>query len=296
MKNILLVLLLISSFTANAQVSVTLKDSLTKQPVSYANIWVLGENIGTTADERGNFTLNNSAANKRIAISCVGFDRKEILFNADLNTIYLKRADNLLKEVSVTPRLRDKRLVVGKLSKRKDNSYHSNVGYPWISGRFFPFNEKYNQTPYMETITCFTAGSVKNSKFSIRIYDVNNEGIPGKILHATPIYGFAKKAKSFTKIDISQLNLKIPKNGVVIGLEWLIIDENKFDFEYYDPSKPKLKIKRIQYSPSFISTKLTRNEIGWMYSRGEWRKIINQSDSIRKIPNSAPAIELTLSN
>lgn len=148
----------------------------------------------------------------------------------------------------------------------------------------------------MEIITCFTRGGVKNSKFSIRIYDVNNEGVPDKILHTAPVYGFAKKGKSFTKIDISQLNLKIPKNGVVIGLEWLIIDENKFYFEYYDPSNPKSKIKRTQYSPSFISTKLKRNEIGWMYSRGEWRRVTKQNDPNKKIPNSAPAIELALSN
>lgn len=83
MKKLLLFFLLFSGFTANAQISVTLKDSLTKQPVSYANIWVIGENMGTTADESGNFTIDNSAANKRITISCVGFDRKEILFNAD---------------------------------------------------------------------------------------------------------------------------------------------------------------------------------------------------------------------
>lgn len=245
MKKFLLFLLLFSGFTANAQISVTLKDSLTKQPVSYANIWVIGENIGTTADENGNFTLNNSAANKRIAISCVGFNRKETLFDANSKIIYLKRADNLLKEVSVTPRLRNKSLVVGKLSKKDRRFRFGNTGTPWIIGRYFPSEDTYENTPYIQQIRCVTSSKITDSKFGVRIYSVDKGGKPTSALHNDLIIGTAKKGDGFTKIDITDLGIKIPDTGVLIGLEWIITPKNQYEVTYSTKDEPKVEKSKL---------------------------------------------------
>jgi hypothetical protein len=296
MKISLSLILIFISLLANAQLSTVLKNSLTKQPVSYANIWILGENIGTTADENSNFTFDNSVKNKRITISCVGFDRREIVFNASSKTIYLKRAGNLLKEVSVTPRLRNKILVVNRLSKNKWKPSFENGGNPWLMGRCFPFREKYEVTPYINQVKFFTRSRVSDAKFGIQLVSINKNGQPKKTLNSQPIYDFAKKRTSFTEIDISDLNIEMPETGIIMAVEWIIVSKNRHECTYFTKGKIPEEVKGVSYSPSFIASKLKSGEAAWSYSRGTLRndKQIRNPDS--KIHNRTVAIELTLSN
>lgn len=296
MKNPLLIFLIISSFTANSQISVTLKDSLTNEPIAYANVWVIGENIGTTADEQGNFTLNNSAGNKRIAISCVGFDRKETLFDTDSKTIYLKRADNLLKEVSVTPRLRDKTLVVGRLSKKDRRFRFGNTGTPWIIGRYFPSEDTYENTPYIQQIRCVTSSKIVDSKFGVRIYRVDKGGKPVAALHNDLIIGTAKKGDEFTKIDIADLGIKMPDTGVLIGLEWIITTENQYEQTYSTKNEPKVEKKQIRYSPNFGTSKVVAGQQPWIYRKGSWKSDKEIHGNNSPMDGRSVSIELTLSN
>lgn len=292
-KTLLPLLFLFTFFAANAQLTAVIKDSLTKQSVPYVNIWVLGENTGTTADENGNFSFENSAENKKIVLSCVGYERKEIAFNAASKTIYLKRADNLLTEVLVTPRLRDKTLVVGKLSKKDGRFRFGNTGTPWIIGRYFPFKQEYEKTAYVQKIRCVTSSKIPDSKFGVRIYSIDKDGKPIASLHNTIIVGIARKGEQYTEIDVAGLNIKFPENGIVIGLEWIITSENQYETFYNKADGGK---KQIRYTPNFGTSILLKGEQSYTYVSGNWRsdKEIKSKDS--PMNGRSISIELILSN
>ena len=56
MKQILFLLLI--SFSLSAQIKGVVKDSISGKPIAYVNIWVENENIGTTSEENGSFSLD----------------------------------------------------------------------------------------------------------------------------------------------------------------------------------------------------------------------------------------------
>ena len=82
MKKILLYILLTVSIQILAQsqdITGTVKDSKTNEPVVGANISIKGKLIGTTSDASGNFALKTSSAPPFIlVVSVIGFQRQEI--------------------------------------------------------------------------------------------------------------------------------------------------------------------------------------------------------------------------
>jgi hypothetical protein len=98
-------------------------------------------------------------------------------------------------------------------------------------------------------------------------------------------------------IDVSSYNIEFPKNGIVIGLEWLIIEENKYFFTYKDP-KTKQKVSLENYAPSLVINH-SPDEISFTYSKGRWYKHKRHSSNFKKEWNNkvnTPAINLILTN
>ena len=74
-KKLLWLVLLIGS-VVSAQVSGIVVDEYNK-PISYVNIWVENENIGTTSEENGTFSIN-ATGNKNLIFSALGYDKKRV--------------------------------------------------------------------------------------------------------------------------------------------------------------------------------------------------------------------------
>ena len=69
-------LLLFIGFTVSAQVKGVVVDENDK-PISYVNIWVENENIGTTSEENGTFSIN-ATSDKNLIFSALGYDKKTV--------------------------------------------------------------------------------------------------------------------------------------------------------------------------------------------------------------------------
>ena len=98
-------------------------------------------------------------------------------------------------------------------------------------------------------------------------------------------------------IDVSHYNIEFPKSGLVIGLEWLIIEENKYFFTYKD-TKTKQKVSLENYAPSLVINH-SPDEISFTYSKGKWYKHKRHSSNFKKEWNNkvnTPAINLILTN
>jgi hypothetical protein len=89
----------------------------------------------------------------------------------------------------------------------------------------------------------------------------------------------------------------MPNNGVIIGLEWLIIEENKYLFEY---THNKIKQSTVNYAPSLVIN-YSEVENSFRYSGGKWKKSKINKIKVKETKPwdnkvMAPAINLILTN
>mgnify|MGYP003640656744 CR=1 FL=1 len=296
MKNVLLITILLISNFCFGQLKSVIIDSKTKEKIPYVNIWVENENIGTTSNEKGEFELkiNNT---KIILFSAIGFETRKISSDSIKNNIELKPLITELDEIIISSKKLNQELIIGKFKKYKINNYFGCGIKPWISARFFEHKDKYEETSFLKRIRILTKSDVKNSKFNIRLYGVNENGEPENYIYNKNIIGIAKKGKKTTEIDISELNIEFPETGFFIAIEWLIIEENKYEYKYTMEGSRK-KLEGISYEPAIGTIPAETDENSWIFNQGKWRKVWKNNGGIKKYNGkySLMAIELTLSN
>ena len=296
-KSFVIILFLISNFCF-IQLKSVIIDSETKEKIPYVNIWVENENIGTTSNEKGEFELKIDSP-KIILFSAIGFQTKKVSSDSIRNILELKPAINELDEIIINSKKLDKELIIGEFKKSKINSYFACGIQPWISAKFFEHKEEYEKTPYLKKFRILTNSDIKNSKFKIRLYRINEKGEPQNYIYNENIIGIAKKGKRTTEIDVSELNIEFPEKGFFIAIEWLIIEENKYEYKYIMKGSRK-KLKDISYEPAIGIVPAKTNENSWRFNKGKWSKTSwkNNNESMKKYRNkyNQLAIELTLTN
>jgi hypothetical protein len=289
----LVFVLFLLSGTVFGQVKGVVIDQATGKPVPYANIWVENENLGTTSDEAGKFSFSNATAGKTLVVSCLGYDRIKVAAQSGAMTVQLVPVQTTLKEVVVkknTPR--DKK-VVNQLSDRTEFAFSSN-GTPWIVAQYIPYQPSFAATPFLDEVALVTLSNIKKAKFKVHLYQVGKDGAPGADLLPVPLVVEAGKGVQKVTVDVSLYDVQIPKTGVFIAFEWLILKENiyeKVDAE----TGHKLK-GNVAYEPSVrtYGPSPSQKRNGWIYDKGTWRST-DEKDG-EGITQASPHFQLTLSN
>lgn len=297
MKKLLTITILLISNYSFSQLKAVIIDSETKEKIPYVNIWAENENIGTTSNEKGEFELDIDGT-KIILFSALGFETRKISSDFIKNTLELKPLVTELKEVVIKSKKQNKKLVLGKFKKSKVNHYFACGTTPWISARYFKYQEDYDKISFLNKIRVLTNSDVKDSKFNIRFYSVSKNGEPNEYLLEENIIGIAKKGKKITEIDISDLNIEFPKEGFFIAIEWLIIESNKYEYNYTITGSRK-KLTGISYEPAIGTVPAETDENSWIFTQGKWRKMHkNKSGTLKRYKDkyNLLAIELTLTN
>ena len=151
MKNLLAITVLLISNFCFGQLKSVIIDSETKGKIPYVNIWVENENIGTTSNENGEFELEIDGT-KIILFSAIGFETRKISSDSIKNIVELKPLITELNEVVLKSKKQNKKLVIGKFKKSKINHYFACGTTPWISARYFKFQEDYNKISFLNKI------------------------------------------------------------------------------------------------------------------------------------------------
>ncbi len=109
--NILILTLLFSLFSIAAlfgqalEISGTVTEALTGDPLPGANIAVKGTNLGTASDREGNFNLTLPNANQAtLVVSFIGFFTQEVTVNQSTGSLNISMDEDVLKvsEIVVT--------------------------------------------------------------------------------------------------------------------------------------------------------------------------------------------------
>lgn len=323
----LLVLLASTSYSLFSQyfkeVHGTVVDSVTKEKIPFANIMLRNKANGTTSNESGKFSLRLSecSINDYIVISHVGYKSK--IFNTDslwLDTIYLQQCTYVLEEVEIINQVAGSGIIIINNFNLKDcmlryalkpfnDEGHLHVPFrpnePTIEALYFPFKEDYSGKVIKEVRFYVENLNDTPARFRIRILmpDENNKPFRDIPLDQDIIY--VDSDSQVVSVDISNHKMQIPRNGIYIGFEILMIEENvKWITNEINVSaslySPYLYVKRVKKVGDYwlYSGGMWKESRYWYFKRGIWFMEENQlpsNDTYRSGPYVfEPAISLTL--
>lgn len=231
----LIIILLISTFLAKAgsiTISGNIYNSKTGEPISYACIALVEVQKGATSLENGDFvfTIDSNDIKNTLFISCLNYSNLKIPIRDFLKNpskkIFLDPLSYKLSEVTIQPK-ENIELVINKFKKSKIHGFIVNAGLPSIYARYFEYNEEAN---HISSVQIYCQPNLKKNKAKVRIRVFGSDSItklPTKDLLNTELIVELKSGK-INNIDLKEYEIQIPKGGVNVGIEWLIIPENKY--------------------------------------------------------------------
>jgi hypothetical protein len=289
MKSIFYLLLFVS-FPVLSQITGVVKDEFGKT-ISYASISVENENLGVSSDENGAFSIALKE-HKNLLISAMGFETKKVS-SAKVSIITLKEKPIVLDEVILQKKENLKREIKGL---KKHNYFPEPWNYSWVFVKHFSHDASEKQINFLKEATFFTKSKIDNAIFKVRIYRVKADGSPGDDLLSDDLIVTVKKGKNASIVDLSKFNIMIPKEGIFVGFENLVIERNKFERVFKNKTTKEETIY-AEYQPSLGSDFLDEAR-SYIFGLGEWvgqGKSKHSSDS-NKETIIAPAINLILTN
>ena len=283
----ILMFFLLANFSLFSQIKGKITDEK-NQPIPFVNIWVENENIGTTSEENGEFIINESDKNKNLIFSALGFDKK-IIKAIDNLQVVLKPSEIQLDEVVVIKKFLSKEIEIGKV---KDKVLQAFDNGPKIDIKFFPYLEKYKKTKFINKISVFTDSKIENATIKIHFYKIDKNGFPADELLQKDLIVSVKKGTIKNTFNLEKLNLIMPKDGVFVGFEKLLIEKNKTQKTVINPIT---KITKIQtsYAPLLMIYRIEK-PFTFVFYGGKWNKETSENGDNLMI--SEPAINLILSN
>jgi hypothetical protein len=277
-------------------------DIQTGETLPFANIMLLNRNIGTTADIGGAFALMLSAQNQKdtLVISYMGYQNAKICVS-DLQPdgVFLKSKTFELETFQFTPGKR-KTVVLNPFRKRDcfvpyDNSLTGNETYlfpyrphePVIQSRFFPSTGK---NAFIREVWVHTHSWSLPATFRLRLLHADENQTPADDLITENLMIEVTQKYELVKINLEKHHLRIPDSGVFIGVELLIIPENKHLVALPDGSDTV-----VLYSPylSFFSTGDV-NAVHWIFTGGSWKENQLQLHGLNKNKGYIPAISVVI--
>jgi hypothetical protein len=267
MRSIVFFLLLPISSYAQVIFNGKVVENFTGNAIPYATIGLVKQNVGTNANEKGEFIIASKQPDiDTLIISCIGYTTvrlpvKELKANP---TVSLTVSEKRLRTVVIKNKWTYGE--VGKYNGYKDcftsNGYQSQVAKKFTA----PF-----ANTFLEAVQIRTTKSQGESMFRLRIYDVDSltKG-PGEELTDTLIQVNAQKG--MTLIDMSPYQVWLPRNYFFVAIEWLLIPFNEHRFSAkYEGSKQEF----LNYNPCICFTTdppSVPDEMWGLAYSGKWQR------------------------
>jgi hypothetical protein len=257
------ILLIILPIRLSGQISGTVTDKSTGNPVQYASIFVKGQDKGSTTDLNGLFKINQVEQNALLVITAIGFETQEVYSKEQISIELLPKVYEL-PEIKVIPKKHKEKITIDPLKKTKPNSFISPAGdYPWILTKFIAYRPEFGSSTFINQIQIMTLCHLDSATFNLRLIAAGPSGEPSVDLLNKNLIVSAKKDEKLTSIDLLDKKVLFPEYGLFVAYEWLTVEQN-----YYQNNQAP----RASIDPMIgILADENNNEI-WMYSKGKWYK------------------------
>ncbi len=282
--NYCIAFLFLISMALSAQTKGVVLDSITRKPIPYVSIWIENENSGGTTNEDGSFEIHTDEKSKRLIFSALGYETKKMVISK-VGTVYLNPKMYELNEVVIIKRKLTRTEEIGKTDYETSEAFDNGSR---VDAKFFPYRKEYRKTKFIKQVAITTDGRISGATIKIHLYSVDNDGLPGEELLKRDLVVSVSKGVKKTYFDVMKFNLKMPQNGIFVGFEKLLIENNRIDDE---------RTMHKSYAP-FVLYNWVERDFSVTFSKGKWSKKTQSDDahSQAKIMMYEPAINLILTN
>ena len=291
MMKVLVFLFWFGCLSVQAQVNGVVVDEQ-NHPITYANVWNMDASAGATTKEDGSFKVEKATAKDEFVISAAGY---ETLFTPAVegDTIKMKLTYKKAEGLVVYP---EKTLHHTIGNAHYENLYFNPGNIPWIYVRYFENTPEIKQVQYIDKAIVYTRSIVNNATFKLRILKPDANGCPGEDLLMEPIIVSVKRGNKKNMIELLAYNIKLPKEGVFVGVEWLLTENNRLKTQTY--VKGELLFEDFRYAPDLISNRVEKST-AYRYMFGDWisnDQFLKEEERVGDKPFIDPSIGLILSN
>lgn len=286
----LLFFLLLTSVSVSAQISGKVVNQ-ENNPIRLTNIWVQDGSDGATTDSLGMFCIQTALAKDTLVFNASGYKiLKEVAEKTE--NIVLEAYEIPQPELVVLP---EKFLQHTIGDAHYENMYFQPGNVPYMYGRFFANTDEIKEVQYVDRVIVYTKSAVADATIKIRLMRMNEYGCPSDDLLVEPIIEHVKRGNKKNVIRVLQHNVKLPKDGIFVAVEWLMTENNQFRPANF--VKNENLFEDYRYQPDVMNNKVEKTS-SFRYMYGEW--FPNDQFQPRN-PNAPreivdPAIGLILSN
>lgn len=261
MKKAVLLFLFICSLL-NAQNPVYLKDKTSGLPVAYANIWKENK-MYATSDSLGVFYADDKYLDADLKITAVGYKAKSHKIKESGTTIYLETEAIQLDEVKVVKKLNKNVAKLGK-AKRGDTVY--GVQYDSKTGMCAKYFPNKANVGFVNKVKFCATTSERNRIVNLIFYSVGENGKPKEILNSENKIVSLKKGTHIVEVDVSNLDIEFPKEGIFVVIQHLLLEQNKnYANKLYNP-------KAFFYEPAIAVDFTDGYQDTWYFEDDKWQK------------------------
>ncbi len=238
----ILAFFLVFSLSAGAQgiYNAKISDSSTKAGIPFASIGIKGKNIGTVADEKGNFELNILKCDEddTLKVSAIGYKTKGFTVSEARQSmsklIMLEPLVVKLNEVVViSKKVKRKVLGTSKYSTKNCSAFQGLNGNWKGEEAAIRANNQKGKSVFIEDFNFYIIQNKYEDSlvFRLMLYSVNAKNLPGETFLKKPIIFKTAIRQGIVHVDLKNYNI-IYNDDFFISLECLMdkMDQTKFCF------------------------------------------------------------------
>lgn len=208
----------------DAQITGSVIDSISHRKIAYANIWIDGEEIGTSSNTNGDFYLEGNHLHKTLVVSAIGFTKTRIVIISPDIKVQLTPITYPIRDAIISTPKGKRELTIYTYKKSQINKYEAPV-VPLIFAQYINCLDS-NDIFYIKSIKLETLSKI-NSKINLRFLEVRPDGNPGDdLITQNLIIDVKKGRKSLNISNLIEHQIRVDKTGLFVAIEFLLIPEN----------------------------------------------------------------------
>ena len=174
-----------------------------------------------------------------------------------------------LSVTSQSWQLGSEEIAIGKFKKNDIKSFRLATSEPLIIATKIESSSEIEKHPFVKEISFATYSNLENAKVNLRFFEVDKDGNPGNDFLQQNILVNVRKGRKITNVVLDTINLILPKEGIYVAVEWLIIEDNKFEKLLKYGKNLEYSETHNLYQPG-IGLSSGFSQKTWFFAKGRW--------------------------
>lgn len=255
------------SILSFSQTQIKVLDSENQKPIPYAKIILKDKDYYKNTEENGETNLEKNEEISEIQ----SFGYENLIVKNTQTSYFLQPKFINIQEVEIFKPKNTISITESKIKKEFPSHFFRTGISNWTILNFFEYKSNYPQKTFINKIKIHTAvkKNKKPAKINLVIYN-NDNGKPGSEILQKYIVE-CMPGNKITELNLQKFPILFPKEGIFIGFEAILNEENSYyeDIVYIDKDGKK-EIKKMKViNPDVYSEKTDINTI-WISTNGKW--------------------------